>query len=66
MEGQLLERITVTDFAAICGVTEKTVYSWLKDKRKGTPEKDKHGRFDQLEVLEWASKRAMRTVRLVK
>jgi len=58
------QRITITEAAYICGVTEQTIRNWTA--RRGFPEPDANNRYDHLAVLEWAGARAIRTARIVR
>lgn len=59
-----MDKITITEAAYICGVTEQTIRNWTRDK--GFPEPDGNRRYCHLDVLEWAGKRAMRLAKIVR
>ena len=59
-----MEKITITEAAYICGVTEQTIRNWTA--RNGFPDPDENRRYDHLAVLEWAGKRAIRTAKIVR
>lgn len=57
-------RITITEAAYICGVTEMTVRRWMESR--DFPARDERGLFLERDVLEWAGKRAIRTAKIVR
>ena len=57
-------RITMTEAAYICGVTDKTIRRWMETR--DFPERDKDGLFLERDVLEWAGVRAIRTAKIVR
>ena len=57
--------ITVTEACYILGITAPTFYAWIK-KHDDFPTRDEHGKFSELDIIEWASKRAIRTAKIVR
>lgn len=57
-------RITLTEAAFMCGVTEMTIRRWMASRN--FPGRCQDGTFMEREVLEWASARAIRTAKIVR
>ena len=57
-------RITITEAAYMCGVSEMTVRRWMV--ARDFPARDERGTFLERDVLEWAGQRAIRTTRIVR
>jgi PTS system nitrogen regulatory IIA component len=47
--------LTVRDVAKLLGVSEKTVYRWLKERRIPAYRLQEQYRFNRAEILEWAT-----------
>ncbi len=48
-------KLTVRDAASLLGVSEKTIYRWLKQKRIPAIRINEQYRFNRAELLEWAT-----------
>lgn len=57
-------RITLTEAAYICGVSEQSIRRWIHSR--AFPMRDSSGLFLEREVLEWASAKAIRTAKIVR
>jgi predicted DNA-binding transcriptional regulator AlpA len=55
--------ITVTEAAYICGVTERTIYTWMKTR--GFPKLGQNRALNHLDVLDWVSRHVARAPRKV-
>jgi len=57
-------KITITEAAYVCGVTEQTIRNWVKSR--GFPSPDDERRYDHDEVVDWASRRSIRLAKLAR
>lgn len=57
-------KITITEAAYICGVTEQTIRNWTKSR--GFPTPDDERRYEHQAVLDWANARAIRVAKLAR